>query len=488
MEPEDTDSDDRSTVSQSSSKRKQHSQYPSPPLHFADYGQFTRHEDGDESEEEEQPQRPKKRLRFNLNEDVSMLEDSDEDSEAYEDVDENEDEDEILPSVEVDTDEEDDDEAASPREQSASVLRRGKRMSKPRAGETKEIWSRSKSERFGKRARDEEGRKIRRKRGKIDVYHETPELRRLTGLVTQAWMDEEWDTALMYALEAIKIQPEAFQLHGTVAEVLIIQGRYQDALDTLFTGVHASKIPANWWYVVDRLNEISEINDGRVDRAIGDKLQHCYSRIIDLEPKNYRARTLRMQWNLDRELYKRARNDCMYLLRLRPTDTYVVEKLAEVSGILEEPEVAVDCFSQYISSVLDSDTPESTTFTWSTLASYTELLLNAEQYREGMVQLQTLSRWLLGRAEETFWDGYSDDREWDVYPEDRREKTEQFILGRFDEDTYGFGLPLELRVRLGTLRLLSGRDQLDEAMVSPLYSDHSILKPAGPLRVSPWGA
>jgi tetratricopeptide (TPR) repeat protein len=324
--------------------------------------------------------------------------------------------------------------------------------------------------------RTDDGTRKRRKRAPKDAYEESPEFRRVVGLVTTAWISEDYENALKYALEGIKLQPEAFHLHGTVAEILIKQGRIQDAMDALFSGVHASKEPASWWFVVDRLNEI---NQGRDDADIKSKLQYCYSTILQLDPKDYRARFFRMNLYRERELWRRARNDCLNLLRINPTDAPVVEALAELTAILEDPAAALETFTSFMEEVLKTETPERTSLTWNILESYTGMLLEAEEYEKGLKQLQVISRWLLGRVEETFWDQYTDDREWDVYPDPRRHEAEGFVEDRFDESSYGLGLPLELRVRLGTLRLLSGDGQFEEAMVSryPMMNELTITEP-----------
>ena len=81
------------------------------------------------------------------------------------------------------------------------------------------------------------------------------------------------------------------------------------------------------------------------------------------------------------------------------------------------------------------------------------------QYRE----LKLLSRWIMGRHEESWWDKVvDDDREWDA-DDARRMQIEEYVASHFDSQLYGEGLPLELRVKLGLYRLRLGN--FDEAMV-----------------------
>jgi general transcription factor 3C polypeptide 3 (transcription factor C subunit 4) len=83
-----------------------------------------------------------------------------------------------------------------------------------------------------------------------------------------------------------------------------------------------------------------------------------------------------------------------------------------------------------------------------------------------LAKLKHVSRWLLGRVEETFWDLYNeDDREFDL-EDGRRLEIQEYIPGKYNPATYGERLPLELRVKLGIFRLRLGDEEYEEAMVS----------------------
>lgn len=76
--------------------------------------------------------------------------------------------------------------------------------------------------------------------------------------------------------------------------------------------------------------------------------------------------------------------------------------------------------------------------------------------------IQTTSRWLRGRSDETFWDDYNDSREWDE-DDSRRGLVKDYDPGRWNSSRYS--LPIEIRVRLG-IQHLSAKN-LPEAMVPP---------------------
>jgi general transcription factor 3C polypeptide 3 (transcription factor C subunit 4) len=295
----------------------------------------------------------------------------------------------------------------------------------------------------------------------------SPEFKRLNGLVTQAWMAEDYDTALTHALEAVKLNPEVFPLHATIAEILDKKGRHQDAIGALFAGVHSSRDPKSWWYVVDRLNTL-----GEDDAEKRQKLAYCYSKLVVLDPNDYQAKLGRAKIYFQNGHHKRAKNDCETLLGKDPTDGVVVELYAKACMELEEPETALSRFEEFIKRCTEIEPSDQTHLSWSSISAYIEMLMQLEEYEKALIMFRRLTRWLLGRGEERFWDDYDDDREWDPYPEPRRVLTRHFRLGNFDEETYGLGMPIEFRVRLGVLRILnsdSATESFEEGLVSDIH-------------------
>lgn len=77
--------------------------------------------------------------------------------------------------------------------------------------------------------------------------------------------------------------------------------------------------------------------------------------------------------------------------------------------------------------------------------------------------IHSTSRWLRGRAEETFWDQVHDSREWDEPgDETRRGMMREYDPRKWDVSRYL--LPMEIRVKLGIQYLMA--KNLSEAMVS----------------------
>jgi general transcription factor 3C polypeptide 3 (transcription factor C subunit 4) len=313
---------------------------------------------------------------------------------------------------------------------------------------------------------DDEPRRRPRKR-KRKGPELSPEFKRLNGLVTQAWMVEDYDTALEHALEAVKLNPEVFPLHATIAEILDKKGRHQDAIGALFAGVHSSRDPKNWWYVVDRLNTL-----GEDDTEKRQKLGYCYSKLVLLDPNDYQAKLGRAKIYFQNGHHKRAKNDCETLLSKDPIDGVVIELYAKACMELDEPETALSRFEDFIKYCTATEPSDQTHLSWSLITSYVDILMQVEEYEKALIVSRRLTRWMLGRGVEKFWDDYDDDREWDPYPEPRRELVRNFRLGVFDEDTYGLGMPIEFRVRLGVLRILnsdSTNQCFEEGLVSRVH-------------------
>jgi general transcription factor 3C polypeptide 3 (transcription factor C subunit 4) len=119
-----------------------------------------------------------------------------------------------------------------------------------------------------------------------------------------------------------------------------------------------------------------------------------------------------------------------------------------------------------------SHSPEETLdFGWSDANIYVELYSYLNQHEEGLTALKGLSRWLLGRKDDIMWEDFDeDDREWDFDDSPRRIKTDGYIPGQWPLESYGLGLPLELRIKMGLFRLKMGDQNQDEALVSRSFT------------------
>lgn len=146
------------------------------------------------------------------------------------------------------------------------------------------------------------------------------------------------------------------------------------------------------------------------------------------------------------------------ILRERPGEMPVVNTYAALgvlTGGIAEMKAAKQAFDDAIKIYWQDGVLGDAAEQWSYINVYLDLVLKLDGPGEAVRRLKQLSRWLLGRDEETYWDDFQDDdREFDVEHEPRRNNVEQFTnQDRADISSYGEGLPLEIRVKLGNYRL-----------------------------------
>ena len=253
-----------------------------------------------------------------------------------------------------------------------------------------------------------------------------------------------------------------FAAHSLLSEIHLARGNKDKALAALFNGAHTRPKDVQVWSRVAKLI-LERAGEDRL-AAFNDAI-YCYNRIISVDATNLHARYERAA--LNRELGYKGRAVLEYerMLKLLPHDTTVLRHLAEVCIDLGEVERAKEHYDFSFAYYLSNEEASAMKLTWSDINIYGELFSFLRQYGEGISRLKSLSRWLLGRGRETYWDEVTeDDREWDSEDSPRRSQVPQFAPGRFGAMTYGDGLPLELRIKFGIYRLKLGT-YVKEALV-----------------------
>jgi len=281
---------------------------------------------------------------------------------------------------------------------------------------------------------------------------------------TQAFLDGKLEDAARFAKEAVLANPEVWGAHSLLSEILQAQGHLQDALTVLVTGAHTKRDKELWHLCAERTLDLAGENR---TKAVLDNAMYAYSWAIKLDQKDLEAR--REKLNLLLEDYNRfgstnapgsARRECRMILRERPGEMPVVNTYAALgvlTGGIAEMKAAKQAFDEAIKIYLQAGVLGDAAEQWSYINVYLDLVSKLNGPDEAARRLKQLSRWLLGRAEETYWDDFQDDdREFDVEHEPRRTIVEQFAnQERPDISSYGEGLPLEIRIKLGNYRLES---------------------------------
>ena len=290
------------------------------------------------------------------------------------------------------------------------------------------------------------------------------EYKKIQAQATQAFLDNKLDDAARFAKEAVQANPEVFAAHSLLSEILQAQGHLQDALTVLIAGAHTKRDKELWHLCAERILDLA--GENRTHASLENAI-YAYTWAIKLDQKDLEAR--REKLNLLLEVYNRfgttsapgrARMECKMILRERPGEMPVVNTYAALgvlTGGATEMKQAKHAFDEAIKIYSQGDVLGDAAEQWSYLNAYLDLVVKLEGANEAATRLKQLSRWLLGRAEEMFWDDFlHDDREFDVEHEPRRSSVEQFAKQETpDISSYGEGLPLEIRIKLGDYRLAS---------------------------------
>lgn len=300
------------------------------------------------------------------------------------------------------------------------------------------------------------------KRGPRKPLDPGPEFKSLHSEATSAFIDGDYAHASDLVRRAIQINPEIFAAHSLLSEILLAQGEKDKALTALFSAAHTRPRDPTVWAKVAKMI-LDRAGDDRA-RALNDVV-YCYSRVIDIDPRNFNARFQRAAAYRELRHNGRAATEYERLLKEIPHNPRALRHLAETYIDLDDVQRAVDHYADSVKYYLSQDPEQVPDFSWSDINIYAELYGYLGQHEKGIIAIKSLSRWLLGRKDDTMWEDVNeDDREWDEEDFPRRIKTEGFMPKQWPREYYGLGLPLELRVKLGLFRLKVGHER--EALVS----------------------
>ena len=290
------------------------------------------------------------------------------------------------------------------------------------------------------------------------------EFKALQSQATMAFIGNDYEAAEELALKAINFNPEVFAAHSLLSEIHMARGDRDKAVTALFNGAHTIPGDAQVWLTVAHLILERQVGERycRMQDAI-----YCLSRAIIVQQDNVNARCKRASLNRESGHYGRAANEYEQLLKYLPHDTAILRHLADIYVEMGEIDRAVQRFDESFAYHQSNEPTATTCISWSDVNIYAELYGHQDQYDKGITKIKSLSRWLLGRKDHELWERFTeDDREWDDGDHPRRIEVAGFSPGKFQACTYGVGLPLELRVKLGLYRLHLGHRE--EALVSAL--------------------
>ncbi|KAH0833514.1 hypothetical protein AYO21_05191 [Fonsecaea monophora] len=294
-----------------------------------------------------------------------------------------------------------------------------------------------------------------------------PEFNELYGRATTAFIDDrDSDKALDLVLQAIAINPEIYSAHVLLSEIYFSRDEDEKAIAALFSGAHTIPTDPEVW--IQAANACLQRSKGKRETAL-QQASYCYARIIHTDRDHLEARFQRAAVSRELSNYNKALKDLEAILERMPRNSSVLRQIAEICIETRDLERAKQFYEDTLRYYRKNGFEGQESFTWADILVYAQILALEEPpdlaITNALRSLKQLSRWLLGREQEVYWDYFTDDdREFDSEDEPRRVLVPEFIPGKYSPDAYGLGLPLELRARLGILRLKQGRNALDEAL------------------------
>ncbi|KAL1800198.1 hypothetical protein ACET3X_000540 [Alternaria dauci] len=311
-------------------------------------------------------------------------------------------------------------------------------------------------------------------RGPRPVADPGAEWKSLQQQANAKFIAKDYEAALLFAQQAIQLNPEIFDAYNIASEIYTEMGREEDSLAVLLAGAPTKRDPGLWQYIIERIQQLDpEKHPQFTDENKSAAILPCLNEIILLN-NDYEARSHKLE--IEAQLGRSSKCVALGLKMLKTRkeqgedpDTSVLKIMAmmgtaspkqtriHLNKLLNSFEEAIDVFTQP-----DRD-PVNNELDWELINIYLDLLDRAGSYETGITRLKELARWKQGRRSETFWDKLEDDCEFDIEDEPRRVTVPPFVR-KSQDAAYGSTLPLEIRVKLGLFRLRRSKDDFEEAM------------------------
>lgn len=354
----------------------------------------------------------------------------------------------------------------------SSSAKRGPRGGKVRRG-WKQLLKGTEHEKVGTAAADKprgRGGRGGSRGGRRKTADPGRDFKECVAKASKAFFDGDLDSAADFARQAVKANPEVFQAHSLLSEILKAQGHEEDSVQALWFGAITIRNSDVWRLVAEKTLEVDD--EDRTPERIKMAIE-CYGEAVKIckdSAMEYELRVAKLNLYQETNNTKFARLDCKNILKQWPGKSQYVKDYAQLTAGLQdsgELQKSLDAYDNCFEIYKDADTfgdEEDDNDPWDHLNIYLELLYHCGDPADGLAKAKRYARWFIGRKDETFWDRYvDDDREWDS-ENDRRVYVGEFQQGKASRDKgqYGDGLPIDIRVRMGLFRVKMGVK--DEAM------------------------
>ena len=313
-----------------------------------------------------------------------------------------------------------------------------------------------------------------------------PDFKRSMAKANAAFMDRDYEKALFFVREAIAVNPEIWSAHSLLSQVFESQGNHADAIEALRFGIPTTREADNWQHLADLMTHEDFVDEDELtNETIEAAVWYLGKAIGYRKPETAQWELRKSKFRLYKILQKRGQNnknarmEAKNILKIWPHRTLFLKEFAVLCASWpdkSEQELAIQKYDQafdYYMANFDSfgDEYDEETEDWEHLNIYLELVELAGSPWTGVLKAKKIARWFLGRQQDEFWDTVTEnDCEFDI-DDSRRQSVQEWMWpeGQYgpisrDPAHYGAGMPVEIKVRLGKLRLKMGRDFQEEAL------------------------
>lgn len=283
--------------------------------------------------------------------------------------------------------------------------------------------------------------------------------------VNKAFLTGDYENALLLASEVIRINAETHQAWTALASIFAEMGEADKSLSAMVYAAHLRPKEVGGW--LRSAAFAMDIVDNQGDESKLHRARLCYAAALRADPTNIEARLGKANACHRQGHLGSAIIEYNNVLKRQPQDLDIVRKLAEVcidsKNSVSAVTSATEAYRRYFDLERKKGLPDAEDALWHDVGIYVDLYGSQGRYLDAIRELRSLSRWLLGRSSESYWDEHMlDDREWDD-DDLRRALVPQYHAKAPGTVLYGAALPLDLRARLAIYRL--GLDHDEEALV-----------------------
>lgn len=334
-----------------------------------------------------------------------------------------------------------------------------------------------------------------------------PEVAQLLSEANEAFVRSDLQVAERLYNEVIKKDAKNFVAYETLGDIYQLQGRLNDCCNSWFLAAHLNSSDWEFWKIV----AILSADLGHIRQAI-----YCYSRVININHEEWECIYRRSLLYKEIGQIGRALEGFQRLYAHNPLDGNILRELAvlyvEYNRINDAIDIYLEIFEANVrrrnavlaasenalessddedeDNISEENSEESEEenpyeslnaeemqmypgvnwkkinkrhncipFDWSSLNILAELFLKLTAGgSSGVKKIKKSARWIEHREVQVFWDDVNDDSEFD----DRRFKNNRFDAIAETEKIKSYGLPIDIRIRLGLLRL--NNDNVVEAL------------------------